>query len=267
MPLGDPLPIILGDVDTAVWYPGHFYADPDTGALTLQPWMQWRRVAGVEVPTKVGAYGVTLASGGGGVDIFGTLGTLFGSIFGSLLEQLTAPFGLSSILKGVAPSVTAAGNKNDLLHRVQVSWTNDTPLDQWVYGLITRGGARVTLQARSRGGLYLTSGYREHVSDPGELVPASMFGVGADLGRGGTLALGTTLCVMEERMSSTTFPLAPERAGWYRLAPGATLTAAAELRFISEFWENTTIDGGDVGTESSFETGGTRLDLFAVPVL
>jgi hypothetical protein len=94
-----------------------------------------------------------------------------------------------------------------------------------------------------------------------------MFGCGADIGRGGTLALGTSFCMIEERMNSATFPLAPERAGWLRLAPGETITAAVEVRFMSEFWENTSIDQGDTGSESSYESGGTALNLYAVPVI
>lgn len=235
-----------------------------SGAIRPQPWMQWRHVAGVEVPTKRGSYGVTLTGGGlGGVDIFGTLGSLFGSMF----TFLPGIFGAASILAAADPTGSAQGNKNDLLHALQTSWTNDTPIDQWVYGKITRGGARVTLQARSRGGLQLASGYKVAVGDPGPLVTCSMFGCGADMARSGTLALGTTFGMIEERMNSVTIPLATERAGWTRLTPGQTLTARAELRFISEYWESSTIDGGTSGSESSYETGGTRLDLFAVPVI
>ena len=244
--------------------PLHFEVTED-GAITPQPWMQWRNVASVAAPSKSGTYGVTLQSAGvGGVEVFGTLGSLFGSLF-SFIPQM---FGSTSFLSGLLSTASAGGNKNDLLHQLTRTYTNDTPVAQDVYGLITRGGCRVSLQARSRGGLVLASGYKVGaLGDPGPLVPASMFGVGADLGRGGTLAIGTTFCVAEERMNSVTIPLAPERTGWARLQPGQSLTARVELRFVSEFWENTTIDGGDTGSESSYETGETRLDLFAVPVL
>lgn len=243
--------------------PDHFEV-LDDGSIRPHPWMQWRQVASTVVPSKAGTYGVTLQSGGvGGTKVFGTLGSLFGSLF-SFIPQI---FGANSFLAGLVASIAAGGNKNELLHQVTTSWTNDTPMAQWVYGLITRGGARVTLQARSRGGLLLTSGYKVAVGDPGPLVPASMFGVGADIGRGGTLAIGTQFCIAEERMNTVTIPLAPERAGWQRVEPGETFTGRAELRFVSEFWENTSIDGGDSGSESSYETGDTRLDIYAVPVL
>lgn len=235
------------------------------GVLRPQPWMQWRQVRGIEAAAKSGNYNVTLSSGGlGTINVFGNLS----SLFGSLLSSLPTIFGSSSLLSGLIGSASAGGNKNDLLHSLQLAWTNNSPIDQWVYGKITRGGCRVTLQARSRGGLVLSSGFKVGaVGDPGPLVPCSMVGIGADMARSGTLALGTTFCVAEERMNSVTIPLAPERAGWTRLAPGQSITAKAELRFITEFWENTTIDGGSSGAESSYETGGTRLDLFAVPVI
>lgn len=244
--------------------PLHFEVLED-GSIRPQPWMQWRNVASVAAPSKAGTYGVTLQSAGvGGVEVFGTLGSLFGSLF-SFIPQM---FGSTSFLSGLLATASAGGNKNDLLHQLTRTWTNDTPVAQDVYGLITRGGARVSLQARSRGGLVLSSGYKVGaLGDPGPLTPSSMFGVGADIGRGGTLAIGTQFCVAEERMNSVTIPLAPERTGWARLNPGESITARVELRFVSEFWENTTIDGGDSGAESSYETGDTRLDLFAVPVL
>ncbi|QHB37342.1 hypothetical protein I5G58_gp040 [Mycobacterium phage BirdsNest] len=164
-------------------------------------------------------------------------------------------------------AVTGGANKNDLLHALQLGWLNDTPVPQWVYGKITRGGARVSLTARSRGYLQLASGYKLAAGDPGALVVCDRFGVGADLARSGTLGTGTTFAVIEERQPSKTINLAPERTGWQRVNPGQSITARAELRFISEFWENATIDGGDSGADSSIETGGTRLDLFAVPVI
>lgn len=169
--------------------------------------------------------------------------------------------------KSATFNVTGGGSKNELIHSLQTSWLNTTPIDQWVYGKITRGGSRVTLQARSRAYLQLASGYQKHISDPGALVVCSRMGCSADMGRGGTLAIGTTYGMIEERQNSHTINLAPERVGWLRLAPGEYITAKAELRFVSEFWENTTIDGGDSDSESGYQSGGTRLDLFAVPVI
>lgn len=344
------------------------------GAIMPAPWMQWRQVAGVSVRGKSGAY-----------------------------------------------NVTGGGNKDELLHNLTTRWKNDTPVQQWCYGLITRGGQRVTLQARSRGGLVTRSAHRrEHLMiddhfetldprwtfapthgiidaatsfdgvrrlqispnaaaqvstwgvdipvNPGDKVRASVqvrkdaafngagvsrirlghatpantfwsavtfasldmpaantwyprtglftvpadgsltklrlqvqtdntagiawldalrvivspemdpnlplvvsdssiFGVGGDLGRGGVLAIGTSFAIPEVRMNSTTFGLAPERTGWALLDPGEELVAATEVRFVTQQWENTTVDGGDSESESSYDTGDTRLDLFALPVI
>ncbi|QGH75288.1 hypothetical protein I5G61_gp40 [Mycobacterium phage Quesadilla] len=244
--------------------PDHFEVLPD-GSIQPQPWMQWRQVRSVEAMSKAGSYAVTLTSGGvTGINPFASLGSLFGSLF----SFIPGMFGSTSILAGLGQAASSAGNKNDLLHSLQLEWVNNSPVPQEVYGLITRGGCRVTLQARSRGALVLSSGYKLNApGDAGALVPCSMVGCGADQARSGTLALGTSFCVIEERMNAVTIPLAPERAGWARLEPGQRITARVELRFVSEFWENTSIDGGTSGTESSYETGGTRLDLFAVPVL
>lgn len=244
---------------TDCWNADHFQVVD--GALSPQSWMQWRHVASVAALSVTKKYPPTQSSSSASV-----LGTV-GSLFGPLLGKLSGIFGLNSFLAGLDEGVSSFGNKNDLVHDIHTSYTNDSPIDQWVYGKITRGGVRVTLQVRSRGGFLLSSGYKEDVSDAGTLVEASMFGCGGNLGNAGTLNIGTTFGIIETRMNSTTIPLAPERLGWYKLAPAATLTARATLRFVTDFWENTTIDGGDVGTESSYESGDTRLDLFAVPVI
>ncbi|MBV9869130.1 MAG: hypothetical protein JO214_00665 [Frankiaceae bacterium] len=238
------------------------------GVIRPQPWMQWRQVRSSEVASRSGSYAVNRAGStgplGGGIDVFGTIG----SLFSGMLSSLPTMFGAMSILAQADPNGSAQGNKNDLLHSLQLEWTNGSPIPQWVYGKITHGGQRVTLQARSRGGLTLRSGYS--LNTPGNAGPleiASMLGVGADMARSGTLAVNTSFGIIEERQPSGTIPLAPERTGWAKLAPGDTITARAELRFVSEFWEATQIDGGTSGTESSYETGGLRLDLFAVPVI
>lgn len=207
--------------------PTHFAVDA-FGAIAPQPWMQYRQVASGSVDSVSGSY---------------------------------------------APVITTQATKNDLLQNLVVSWKNDTPINQWVYGIITRGGSRVSLQARSRGGLSLVSGYAE-TSTPADLVAltnglkaCSVLGCGADMGAGGILASGTAFCIMEIRQNATSFALAPERAGWHKLAPGVTFTGQIQLYFTSDYWETSTIVGGNLDTESSYSTGASRLDLFAIPVL
>lgn len=171
----------------------------------------------------------------------------------------------AALSKSGTYGVAGGGNKNDLLHSIRAAWENDTPIPQWCYGLVTRGGARVTLQARSRAYLVQFHGYEVN-SEPG-VFPVSQFGTGADIGVSGLLSIGTGFCVVENRQTSVTMPLFPQIAGWTRLEPGDEFIGRVDLRFMSEFWENTAIDGGDQGTESSYVSGDTRLDLFAVPII
>lgn len=163
-------------------------------------------------------------------------------------------------------AVTGGGNKNELLHSLRLSWHNDTPIDQWCYGIVTRGGSRVTLQARSRGYLQTACAFATGI-DSGPLSVSSHHGVGADTGVGGVLAIGSQFTVAEDRANTVTMPLVPGRTGWLRIAPGISATAHVEVRFVTQFWESSAINGGSSGTESSFESGITQLDLFAVPAL
>lgn len=209
--------------------PTHFQVD-DAGAIAPQPWMQYRQVATNSIPAVSGSYAVT------------------NSIFG-------------------------ATTKDDLLQNVVTAWTNDTPIDQWVYGIITVDGSRVSLQARSRGGLSIVSGYAQTATAAdlttltNNLKACSVLGCGADMGVGGILADGTAFCIMEVRQNATSYPLAPERAGWYQLAPGATFTGQVQCYFTSDYWETSEIEGGNLDTESDYLAGIIRLDLFALPVL
>lgn len=171
---------------------------------------------------------------------------------------------LPTVVKDFA--VSDGGNKNQLIHAITVEWTNDSPLTQQVYGMVTREGARVTLQARSRAYLLQRHAWAVGASPTLVLTDVSWMGVGADAGKGGVLDTGTDLCVAEHRSNAHTMPLMPHVAGWQSLAPGAKITAKMELRFKSERWEDTTPSTTD-GTTSGFRSGATRVDLFAVPVL
>ncbi|SHV92443.1 Uncharacterised protein [Mycobacteroides abscessus subsp. abscessus] len=181
-------------------------------------------------------------------------------------------------LKGAeVPSVSKSydtsggGNKNDAVHAVVVSWTNNTPIPQSVYGMVTREGAQVTLQARSRGYLLTLHGRditaTAAVPTSWDMAEVSKFGIGGDIGKGGILALGTGFGVSEIRQNSASIPLMPHWTGWSIVAPGQTFHGRVEVRFRTDFWENTSIDGGDQNTESGFISGGTRLDLYATPVI
>lgn len=174
---------------------------------------------------------------------------------------------VDSVGRSYVPS--SGGNKNDLVHTVEAKWENQTPLVQWVYGIVTRGGAQVTLQARSRGYLSTAHGVAISAATPPtiNLIEVSRFGIGGDYGKGGVLAFGTGYAASEHRACSQSVPLMPHSTGWWRVEPGETIYAKVAVSFISEYWESTAIDGGADGTESSFLSGATRLDLYAVPAI
>ncbi|WAB09209.1 hypothetical protein SEA_LITTLEMUNCHKIN_33 [Gordonia phage LittleMunchkin] len=165
-----------------------------------------------------------------------------------------------SVSGGYPPN--GGGAKNDLLQVSQVSWTNNTPIAQQVYGLVTRGGAYLALQARSRAYLVMRHGLALGAAAPA-VAEVSRFGGGVDVGLSGSQV---PYAVFEQRQSSRTLPLVPQLAGWTTVAPGQTITGRVELRFVSDFWESQQLSG-DEGSESNYITGDTRVDLFAIPVL
>mgnify|MGYP000960661729 FL=1 len=164
---------------------------------------------------------------------------------------------------------TSGFNKNEILQTLQVSWTNTSPVRQWVYGMVTRGGSRVTLQCRSRGYISTRHGM---VKNNGEtptftMIEVSRFGVGSDVGAGGILKIGGEYAISELRQNTVTAPFMPHLTGWTLMEPGETIHAKVEVRFVSERWENSLVNGGDGNTESTVIAGELRLDLFSVPTL
>lgn len=179
---------------------------------------------------------------------------------------------LRQVATGYADSVTknypptnSGFNYDDGLHDVTVKWTNDSPIDQKVYGLVTRGGCQITLQARARGWLLSQHGYTLTAGAVPTLTNVSKVGTGADLAMGGLLAAGPAFAQAEYRQPSVTMPFLPAVAEWVTVAPGQTITARVAVRFQSAQWETNNISGGTAFTKSQIVTGDTRLDLFALP--
>ena len=156
--------------------------------------------------------------------------------------------------------------KNEVYQTVSTTWVNKTPLTQWVYGLVHQGGSAVSLQARSRGYIQVNHGFEVGPAPKASaLVEVSRFGGGVDTGMGGLLATGTDYAIHSVRSHSTSVPLMPQLTGWKAVQPGEKATATVEVRFVSEFWENTTITGGKTNTDCTVLAGELGLDLFAVP--
>lgn len=208
-------------------------------------------------------------SGGGGVTYPCVDPDHFDATEGVLAPQPWMQYrsvGTTDVLsKAGSYPVAGGGNKNDLLQSLTLAWTNNSPIDQLVYGMVTRGGASIALQARSRA--YLVMSHGMGVGGAPALQEVSRFGVGLDIGNGGTLGNQTKYGIIEQRQSSRSMPVLPGTAGWLRVGVGQTVTAAVQLRFISDFWETQAITDDESGSESSYVTGDTRLDLFAIPVL
>jgi len=162
--------------------------------------------------------------------------------------------------------VSGGQNKNDLLQTVQVNWENDSPIPAQVWGRVTRGGSKVTLQATSRGGIVHQHGYATEAG-PIKLTDASMLAVGLNIGRGGILQTGTAFGITEVRQPRCTTYLCPDKTGLVTLQPGDTFYSRVDVRFVTSIWEGTDPDGGAAGSESTYSAGELILELFALPLI
>lgn len=153
--------------------------------------------------------------------------------------------------------------KNILIHTVQAEWTNTSPVTQNVYGLITRGGSRVVLMARSRAYIQINSGQVVGVApaDPATSTVLSKFGCGAY--RGLELFTNPRFMVVEHRIGERTGLIGDTNA----VAPGETVKVRAAVSFVSDNWESVAIYGGTGENEAGFTSGATQIDLYAYPVL
>lgn len=166
-----------------------------------------------------------------------------------------------------ANAVTMSFDPNDgtakdvAIHTLNAQWTNDTPIAQNVYALMTRGGTKMTLQAQSRAYIRTNIGQAVGVSpaDPAATTTVSKFGIGYS--RGVTAATEAYYGILEVRMGERTM-LAGDTL---LVQPGETFKVSAALRFISEHWESLPIHNGDTETESEFNSGATQFDIFAYP--
>lgn len=169
---------------------------------------------------------------------------------------------------GASKTFEVAGgvNKDEAVLGVQTTWTNDAPIPQWVYGIVSNGGHAVYLQAASRAYLLERHGFLVGPGTP-TMVDVSKIGTGFDIGKAGTLTTNTAFGISEYRSHSSSYPLMPQMTGMVLVQPGETFTGRVELRFKSEFWNNISLDGGETGSESGYVAGATRIDLFALPAL
>lgn len=173
---------------------------------------------------------------------------------------------------GVSRSYEVAGGvaKNDPVLNVQTHWTNNTPLPQWVYGMVSNGGNAVFLQGNSRAYLLEKHGFLiAPDTDDGDIamVEVSKTGTGFDIGKAGTLGTNGAFGISEYRAHSGSYRLMPQMTGMTLVAPGEKFNARVELSFKSDLWNATSLDGGETGSESGFVAGGYAIDLYALPAL
>lgn len=79
--------------------------------------------------------------------------------------------------------------KNEVVQNITAAWTNNSPVTQLVYGMVTRGGSQVTLQVRTRA--YLKTFHGVQVTT-GELCPDPDFELGSAFVPKGNAANGYT---------------------------------------------------------------------------
>jgi len=153
--------------------------------------------------------------------------------------------------------------KNISIHSLQAQWTNNSPVPQNVYGLLTRGGSRVVLMARSRAYLQVSFGQAVGVGvgDPSPSTLLTRFGCGAY--RGLELFTNPRFMVVEHRIGERTSLIGDTNT----VDPGETVKVAAAVSFVSENWESVAIAGGSSELEAGFTSGATQIDLYAYPLL
>jgi hypothetical protein len=152
---------------------------------------------------------------------------------------------------------------NILIHTLQASWLNNTPIPQQCYGLITRGGSEYSLQAPLAWTMNQSHGTVVGVApaDPA-LTLVSKFGGWIDAGIFIPSGLPVYM-VMEDRIGPRTALI----GGTVTVNPGETYKAKAEVRMVATVWSNTGPDGGTSENERRFMSGDTRIDLFSYPIL
>ena len=156
------------------------------------------------------------------------------------------------------------GNQAADLFQLQVAWTNPDPVSHNVYGLLTRGGSIVTNNPRNRVYIETYMGAASGVApaDPTASTLVGRMGNGADLG---TLTFPdrTIFTNFQTRQGQRTSVL----GNTVVLAPGESYKLRIRLRFDAAFWETLAVAPSEAETELSINTGATRLDLFAYPVI
>ncbi|MFJ1459727.1 hypothetical protein [Nocardia sp. N2S4-5] len=150
-----------------------------------------------------------------------------------------------------------------LSHTLQVAWTNDTTISQHAYGLCTRGASQVITTANKRFVVEQRRGWASGTApaDPPVTMQTGRHGGGIDLGlvSAGVAVFG----VWEHRQGEATTPIGPDVV----LAPGQMLKVRVAVYVVRDSWSPSPNAAYANEVENHIETGDTRLDIFAYPVI
>lgn len=165
---------------------------------------------------------------------------------------------------GASPTV-AANPSGTTLFTVDVAWTNDTPISQYVHALMTYGASRYAIDNLKHVQVRWQWGTSSGVApaDP-TLTEEMRFRGYADLGTG--TVSGSTVGVfylMEDRHPTASVPIGDLVA----LAPGETMKARVQVSWSTLAWGlNWASIYGDPAPQRVLKIGAVRLDLFSTPV-
>jgi hypothetical protein len=156
------------------------------------------------------------------------------------------------------------GNQAADLAQLQVQWTNPNPISMNVYALLTRGGCIVTNSPRNQVYIetYLGTAQGAAPADPTASTLIGRMGNGADLGSFNSGA-NVPYANVQTRQGERTIVVGSTIV----LPSTQTYKVRVRLRFDGQNWETTAVPTSTAETELSINTGATRLDLYAYPVL
>ena len=154
------------------------------------------------------------------------------------------------------------GSKNIVVHEVDFTWRNDSPIQQYVYALMSR--SPVTIVGTGRGDQYLQILGGQTVGafppKPGRTMSDTLYGGGFDAGAIGSQA---AFSVWEERYPGNTTLFGETMV----INPGEMWRGWAEVHYVNENTDTAAINGGNGETEMRYSSGATQLDVYAYPKL
>lgn len=154
------------------------------------------------------------------------------------------------------------GSKDILIHELDVTWTNSSPIPQYAYGLISRSPSVIVGTGRSSQTIQVIGGQTVGVAPPrpGRTMLDSIHGGGFDAGSALSLAMYS---VWEDRARGGTLLFGETQV----VNPGESWRGWASCRYVHAAADTSGIYGGNNETEMRFTSGATQIDVYAYPKL